>query len=523
MTIRKSDFLVLGSGIGGLVFALRAAAAGPVTILTKKGSVETNTNLAQGGIAAVMGPDDSPEIHIRDTIACGEGLTDEEVARTVVERGPALIEELIELGVRFSREGDNLALGREGGHTRRRIVHAKDATGREVERGLLEAIRRDRNITLLENHHAIDLIRDENGEIWGAHALDSAAGKKLSFLARRTLLATGGAGKVYLYTTNPDIASGDGFAMAYRAGARLANLEFVQFHPTCLYHPMEKSFLISEAVRGEGAVLRTLDGKSFTEKYDTRGSLAPRDVVARAIDQEMKKRGERHVVLDLSAIEPGRIRTRFPNIYEKCLSLGIDITREPIPVVPAAHYMCGGVITDLEGRTNLPRLYACGEVSHTGLHGANRLASNSLLEALVFAASSAESAREQIGADRFPKKFSVLPAARRRKRGRLTILHTWDRIRNLMWHYVGIARSVGGLRRARRQLADIRREVDHCYESYALSGDLIELRSIAEVGGLIVRSALRRRESRGLHFLEDIPTPDPDLRRNTVVYRRKIG
>lgn len=523
MAHQECDFLVLGSGIAGLVYALKVAGAGRVLVVTKKKSAETNTNLAQGGIAAVMGDDDSPEIHLQDTLKCGEGLTDESIARMVVERGPALIEELLQWGVRFSREGNGLALGREGGHSRRRIVHAKDATGREVERGLLEALKDHPNVAMLEDHHAVDLVRDPHGEIWGAHVLDRTSGAVKTFLARSTLLATGGAGKVYLYTTNPDIASGDGFAMAYRAGARLANLEFVQFHPTCLYHPQEKSFLISEAVRGEGAVLRTRDGESFTEKYDPRGSLAPRDVVARAIDTEMKARGDRHVWLDLSAIGAGRIRSRFPNIHEKCLSLGIDITTEPIPVVPAAHYMCGGVVTDGEGRTNLPRLYACGEVAHTGLHGANRLASNSLLEALVFAENAAASVLREHGPHPFPKRISGAPESRNRKKGRIMILYNWDRIRTLMWHYVGIARSVDRLQSARRMLGAIQKDVDRCYDTFALTGDLIELRSIAETGRLIARCALRRRESRGLHSVEEFPQPDPRWERNTIVYRLKIG
>ncbi|MFH1276988.1 MAG: L-aspartate oxidase [Candidatus Eisenbacteria bacterium] len=523
MAHRECDFLVLGSGIAGLVYALKVAGAGRVLVVTKKKSAETNTNLAQGGIAAVMGADDSPEIHLQDTLKCGEGLTDEGVARMVVGRGPALIEELLEWGVRFSMDGKGLALGREGGHSRRRIVHAKDATGREVERGLLEALKDHPNVNILEDHHAIDLVRDDHGEIWGAHVLDRTTGGVRTFLARTTLLATGGAGKVYLYTTNPDIASGDGVAMAYRAGARLANLEFVQFHPTCLYHPLEKSFLISEAVRGEGAVLRTLDGESFTEKYDPRGSLAPRDIVARAIDREMKTRGERHVWLDLSAIPAAHIRSRFPNIHEKCLSLGIDITKESIPVVPAAHYMCGGVITDTEGKTNLARLYACGEVAHTGLHGANRLASNSLLEALVYAENASAAVLRGHAADPFPKRVPGPPESNGRKKGRLMILHNWDRIRTAMWHYVGIARSVDRLQSARTILEAVNREVDRCYSSFALTGDLIELRSIAETGRLIVRCALRRRESRGLHYVEEFPQPDPRWERNTIVYRLKIG
>jgi len=513
----------LGSGMAGLVFALRAARVGRVAIVTKKRSAETNTNLAQGGIAAVMDPADSFRIHVEDTLSTGEGLCDEKAVRLVVERGPALIEELVQMGVRFSREEGHLALGREGGHSRNRIVHAKDTTGKEVERALLRAVRSEKNIRVYENRHAFELLRDENGEIWGAHALSRNRKGVETFLARYTLLATGGGGKVYLYTTNPDIASGDGIAMAYRAGARLANLEFVQFHPTCLYHPKEKSFLVSEAVRGEGAVLRTLDGDSFAERYHKLGSLAPRDIVARAIDNEMKKRGDRFVHLDLSPIPKRRIKSRFPNIYQRCLSLGIDITREPIPVVPAAHYLCGGVMTDLEGRTSLPRLHACGEVSHTGVHGANRLASNSLLEALVFAVCAAESIGRRFREDPFPRRLPQAAQTRSGRTDRLTILHHWDRIRMLMWHYVGIVRSVEQLKTARRELTALHRDVEQFYRSYRMSGDLLELRSIAEVGLLIIRCALRRRESRGLHYLEEYPKKDPEWRRNNVVYRRKIG
>ncbi|MBN1825929.1 MAG: L-aspartate oxidase [Candidatus Eisenbacteria bacterium] len=518
----ESDFLVLGSGIAGLVFALRAARAGRVLILTKKESVETNTNLAQGGIAAVMGPDDSFDLHVRDTLLCGEGLSRPEAVRMIVERGPALLRELVDRGIHFSRKGRGFDLGREGGHSRRRIIHAKDATGREVEHGLLAAVRAERNIRILERHHAIDLIRDGRGEIRGAWSLDHRSGRVRTHLARTTLLATGGAGKVYLYTTNPDIASGEGLGMAYRAGARLANLEFVQFHPTCLYHPKEKSFLISEAVRGEGAVLRALSGDSFMERYHSAGSLAPRDVVARAIDNEMKERGDRHVVLDLSAMTPRRIRNRFPNIHARCLSLGIDITREPIPVVPAAHYMCGGVMTDDTGRTNVPRLFAAGEVAHTGVHGANRLASNSLLEALVYATAAADAASAALDGAPFPRRLPAPPNGRRGPEGRLEILHAWDRVRQLMWDYVGIVRSVDRLKNARRSLTPIHREVEEWFDRFSLSGDLLELRSIALVGSLIVRSALRRRESRGLHYLEDHPEQDPRWRRNTIVYRRKL-
>ncbi len=517
-----TDFLVLGSGMAGLVFALRVASLGKVTILTKKRSVDSNTNYAQGGIAAVLGPDDDYEHHIRDTIQCGEGLCDEDAVRVIVERGPELIRELAEMGVRFSHTKGTFDLGREGGHSRRRIVHAKDTTGREVERALLYAIRRHPDIELLEYHLAVDLIRTGQGEVWGVEAIDLSTGRHRTYLARYTLLATGGAGKVYTYTTNPDIASGDGVAMAYRAGARLANLEFVQFHPTCLYHPRIKSFLISEAVRGEGAILRTLDGNAFMTGYHKMKDLAPRDSVARAIDNEMKTRGDRHVHLDLSAIKPARIRSRFPNIYRTCSRLGIDITKEPIPVVPAAHYMCGGVITDGEGRTNLPRLYACGEVAHTGVHGANRLASNSLLEALVYAVAAAESVARRFEKGRFPRRTTRRQSRKLRQSEKLEIRHNWDLIRTLMWDYVGIVRSTDRLKRARRELNIIQKGIDGALTRYALSADLVELRNIALVGSLIIRSALRRKESRGLQYLQDFPRKSRRFQRNTVVYSRKL-
>jgi len=522
VSTRKSDFLVLGSGIAGLVFALRVAEAGKVTLLTKKRSIESNTNLAQGGIAAVLGSDDSFDLHIRDTLACGEGLSDEKAVRRIVEEGPALIQELADLGVRFSRKGNDFELGREGGHTRRRIVHSKDATGREVERALLHAARNHRNIRILEFHQAIDLVLDQSGEVWGAHAIDLSNDSVETYLARYTLVATGGAGKVYLYTTNPDIASGDGLAIAYRAGARLANLEFVQFHPTCLYHPKEKSFLISEAVRGEGAVLRTMNGRAFMSGYHEMKDLAPRDAVARAIDNEMKQRGDRHVLLDLSSIKPARIRDRFPNIFRFCLKLGIDITREPIPVVPAAHYMCGGIIVDKSGRASVPRLYACGEVSHTSVHGANRLASNSLLEALVFSVAAAESAKNADLSTPFPRRLPRSGYRKVDRRGRLEIRRNWDQIRTLMWDYVGIVRTTARLKKARRELTLLSRRIDTALGIGSISGDLIELRNIALVGSLVIRSALRRKESRGLHYITDYPRKSRALARNTVVYRRKI-
>jgi len=531
--MKQFDFLVLGSGIAGLTFANKMAAHGRVAIITKKNRAESNTNYAQGGIAAVTSKEDSVEMHVRDTLEAGAGLCNEAVVRTIVQEGPARIAELIDLGMKFSEREipasngvRELDLGKEGGHTKRRILHAKDVTGREIESALLAAVAAQPSISIFENHVAIDLITTTKlgmpgtRRCVGVYVLDKSTGAVETFVAPCVLLATGGCGKVYLYTTNPDIATGDGVAMAYRAGAAVANMEFMQFHPTCLFHPKAKSFLISEAVRGEGGVLKSIAGAEFMDAEHPLKSLAPRDIVARAIDREMKRTGANHVFLDISGKPPEFVRERFPNIYQTCLKYGIDITREPIPVVPAAHYQCGGVMTNVDGETEIEGLYAVGETACTGLHGANRLASNSLLEALVCA----HRASEKVIANPLPKPPSNIPAW---QSGHATnpdelvvISHNWDEIRRLMWDYVGIVRTNKRLQRAASRIANLQDEIQQYYWDFIVTSDLLELRNIATVAGLIVLNALDRPESRGLHYNLDYPCANPDWAQRNSILRK---
>lgn len=530
-----TDFLVIGSGISGLSFALKAAELGTVYIVTKKDKANTATNLAQGGIAAVLSSEDSFEKHEQDTTTSGAGLCHEDIVHMVVTNGPERIKELIDLGIHFikdEKDPSHLDLGKEGGHSARRIAHAYDLTGREIEKGLLKAVAKHPNITLLENHLAVDLLIGSKAGIstkndryketcFGAYVLNRESGEIETYKSKVTVLCTGGAGKVYLYTTNPDIATGDGVAMAYRAGAKVANLEFVQFHPTCLFHPKAKNFLISEAVRGEGARLIDSSGHTFMHKYDERGDLATRDMVARAIDTEMKTSGDECVFLDISHKPADFIKTRFPHIYKTCLSFGIDITEQPIPVVPAAHYMCGGVLTDITGRTNIKNLYAFGETACTGLHGGNRLASNSLLEAVVFA----NQAFLQCHKDWPDLDKTSLPDFQEWSAGKarkieecILITHNWDQIRRLMWNYVGIVRSEKRLLLVRERLRVVASEIEQHYHDYLLTPDLVELRNIAMVAELIVRCALTRKESRGLHYLIDHPSPNNrDWKKDTLL------
>jgi L-aspartate oxidase len=521
---------------------LKAANHGTVAVMTKKDKKETSTNYAQGGIATVLDPDDSFQLHVEDTINSGDGLCHPDVVEQVVRSGPERIQELVEIGVEFNRSRSSKSpfdLGREGGHSRNRIVHAQDFTGRALEQALIAAADQNPNTKFFENHLAIDLIIqhssiragafpvEQQDTCRGAYVLDASTAEIHKFLAHVVVLCTGGAGKVYLYTSNPDVATGDGLAMAYRAGARLANLEFVQFHPTCLYHPHAKNFLISEAVRGEGGRLIDRRGQAFMEKYHPLKDLAFRDVVARAIDTEMKRSGDDCVFLDITHRESAFLMERFPNIHAKCLTLGIDITHDPIPVVPAAHYMCGGIVADECARTSISHLYAVGECACTGLHGANRLASNSLLEAMVFAHQAVVHGISQLVSWRnqawpvIPNWPALLDNGTSRTSEMILIAHNWDIIRRLMWNYVGIVRTDNRLSLARTHIAQIRLEIREHMPHIKLNNDLLELQNLALVAELIIRCAIQRKESRGLHFNMDHPRKDDSRWRCDTVIQRE--
>ncbi|HMJ04842.1 MAG TPA: L-aspartate oxidase [Chthoniobacterales bacterium] len=531
--MKAFDFVVIGSGIAGLTFALKAAQHGSVAVITKRKGADSNTAWAQGGVACVTSDEDSFELHLRDTLEAGAGLCDEGVVRTIVTEGPARIHELTDLGLHFDervvsghREPD---LGREGGHSKRRVLHVQDVTGQEIEKTLLSELERAPNVQLLENHMAVDLITAgklgfaTEDRCLGVYVLNEQTTEVETVRTDRLVLATGGCGKVYLYTTNPDVATGDGVAMAWRAGAAIANMEFIQFHPTCLFHPQAKSFLISEAVRGEGGVLRNSRGEDFMQQHHPRASLAPRDVVARAIDAEMKRSGAPCVYLDITQQPAEFLQERFPHIYETCLRLGIDMARTPIPVVPAAHYQCGGVKTDVNGATTLPGLYAIGEVGCTGLHGANRLASNSLLEGLVVAHRAFETMLREQPTTHVARTLALPPWETGDVQNvdeLVVIYHNWGEIRRLMWDYVGIVRTDRRLQRASARLRNLQREIREFYWNFKITVDLLELRNLATVAALIVDSALSRKESRGLHFTLDYPElDDRHFQRDTILSR----
>ncbi len=532
-----SDFLVVGAGIAGLSFALRAAKHGKVIVLTKGKAEESNTAWAQGGIASVL-PEglcdtgDTVEKHVTDTLDAGAGLCDEAVVRRIIGEGAETIEDLLSYGVEFDQQDEKYALGKEGGHSHRRILHARDTTGLEIARAMLKAARCEPNITLLENHFVIDLITSvrldivSSDRVLGAYVLNRMNGEVTVFRSDRVVLAAGGCGKVYLYTTNPDSATGDGVALAWRAGATMSNMEFIQFHPTCFYNPAAtgpeaRSFLVSEAVRGEGGILRNAKGEDFTKKIDSRGSLAPRDIVARAIDQEIKKTGAACVYLDVTHKPKGFMKEHFPYIYKTLMKFGVDCETTPIPVVPAAHYMCGGVKTDVMGKTSVRGLFAIGEVGCTGLHGANRLASNSLLEGNVVGRLALDEMMRLYPPDKQVMDTPPIPEWHHGDVAEpdelVVIYHNWDEIRRLMWDYVSIVRTDNRLRRAAARLRNLKKEVREFYWGHRVNADILELRNLVAVAGLIVECALRRRESRGLHFTMDYPDMDERFLKPTTL------
>ena len=528
--MREYDFIVVGTGISGLSFALKAASRGRVAILTKRSPEMSNTAWAQGGVSCVTDEQDSFDSHIADTVDAGAGLCDPAVVDTIVRSAPAAIEDMVAQGVNFDREENgSFSLGREGGHTQRRILHARDTTGREISAKLLSAASREKNIEILDNHFAIDLVTtaklglEGENRIVGLYALDEASGKIITFRSERVILCTGGCGRVYLYTTNPKVATGDGVAMAYRAGATVANMEFIQFHPTCLYHHELKNFLISEAVRGEGGILIGKDGKEFMSAYDPRGSLAPRDIVAQAIDHEIKRTGGPCVYVDIAHRGKSYIKERFPNIYETCLSVGIDAAKQPIPVVPAAHYQCGGIKTNIDGATSITGLYAVGEVACTGLHGANRLASNSLLEGAVIAARAFEHLMRQKEPVHETTSHDIpdwISGDAEDVDELVVIYHNWDEIRRLMWDYVSIVRTDKRLKRAETRLQNLRREVQEFYWNFKICPELLELRNLVDTARLIVKCAQGRQESRGLHYTLDFPKSNDSIPpRSTLLTR----